>query len=179
MVRQAGELSRGAVFPASLCSRVWIIGARNIPRGPSLLGHAGDEAMPTLGIDPDKVCYLITLARQFQVKVEPAVADPGSNMTDDGFREILEDRADDPVVIEMRQFLTDLNVEEYCNLLALMWVGRGDFDAEIWDEALAEAEALRSERGPDYLIGTPLLSDHLEEGLEELGYSCDETDGRL
>jgi hypothetical protein len=135
--------------------------------------------MPTLGIDPDKVCYLITLARQFQAKVEPVEADPGSNMADDGFREILEDYADDPVVIEMRQFLTDLNVEEYRNLLAVMWVGRGDYDAEEWDDALTEAEAVRAERGPDYLIGTPLLSDHLEEGLEELGYSCEETDSGL
>jgi hypothetical protein len=105
--------------------------------------------------------------------------DPGSNMADDGFREILEDYADDPVVIEMRQFLTDLNVEEYRNLLAVMWVGRGDYDAEEWDDALTEAEAVRAERGPDYLIGTPLLSDHLEEGLEELGYSCEETDSGL
>lgn len=135
--------------------------------------------MPALGIDPDKVCYLITLARQFQVRVEPAVADPGSNMADDGFRGILVDQPDDPVVIEMRQVLTDLNVEEYRNLLALMWVGRGDYDMEAWDEALAEAEALRGERGPEYLIGTPLLSDHLEEGLEELGYSCEATDSRL
>lgn len=132
--------------------------------------------MPTLAIDPDKVCYLITLARQFQVKVEPVEADPGSNMADDGFREVLEDYADDPVLIEMRQFLTGLNVEEYRNLLALLWVGRGDYDADEWDEAVNEAEALRAERGPDYLIGTPLLSDHLEEGLDELGYSCEETD---
>ena len=135
--------------------------------------------MPTLGIDPDKVCYLITLARQFEVKVEPADVEPGSNQVDDGFLQVLEDHAGDPVVIEMRQFLTDLNVEEYRNLLALMWVGRGDYDVEEWDEALAEAEALRIERGPDYLIGTPLLSDHLEAGLEELGYSCEATDSGL
>jgi hypothetical protein len=135
--------------------------------------------MATLGIDPEKVCYLITLARQFQAKVEPVEADPGSNMSDDGFREILEDYADDPVLLEMRQFLTDLNVEEYRNLLAVMWVGRGDFDVDSWNEALTEAEAMGAERGPDYLIGMPLLSDHLEEGLEELGYSCEETDSGL
>ncbi|HEX2114417.1 MAG TPA: DUF3775 domain-containing protein [Alphaproteobacteria bacterium] len=135
--------------------------------------------MATLGIDPDKVCYLVTLARQFQVKVEPVMADEGSNMSDDGFREVLEDFAEDPVVIEIRQFLTDLNVEEYRNLLALLWLGRGDYTKEDWEEALAEAENLSAERGPDYLIGTPLLADHLEEGLAELGYSCEETDSGL
>jgi hypothetical protein len=132
--------------------------------------------MPTLGIDPDKVCYLITLARQFQVKVEPVEVDPGSNMADDGFREILEDYANDPVVIEMRQFLAALNEEEYRNLLALLWVGRGDYDVDEWKDALEEAEGLREERGPDYLIGTPLLSDYLKDGLDELGYACEETD---
>ena len=132
--------------------------------------------MPTLAIDPDKVCYLITLARQFQVKVDPVESDPASNMSDDGFREVLEDYADDPVVIEMRQFLVGLNEEEYRNLLALLLVGRSDHDGDEWDEALGDAETLRRERGPDYLIATPLLSDHLEEGLNELGYSCEETD---
>jgi hypothetical protein len=163
---------------AFVCTRSLLL-CGTIARAWSLAAHAGEDAMATLGIGPDKVCYLITLARQFQAKVEPVEADPGSNMADDGFREILADYADDPVVIEMRQFLTDLNVEEYRNLLAVMWVGRGDYDVEEWDEVLTEAEAVRAERGPDYLIGTPLLSDHLEEGLEELGYSCEETDSGL
>jgi hypothetical protein len=132
--------------------------------------------MPTLGIGPEKVCYLVALARQFQVKVEPVEPDPGSNMADDGFREVLEDYADDAVVIEMRQFLSGLNVEEYRSVLALLWLGRGDYDKEEWDDALAEAETLRSERGPDYLIGMPLLSDHLEDGLNQLGYSCENTE---
>jgi hypothetical protein len=135
--------------------------------------------MATLGIDPDKVCYLITLARQFQVKVEPVMAEEASNASDDGFREVLEDFADDPVLAEMRQFLTDLNAEEYRNLLALLWVGRGDYAGADWDEALAEAENAGADRGPDYVIGTPLLGDFLEEGLNELGYSCEDTDSGL
>lgn len=132
--------------------------------------------MPTLGIDPEKVCYLVALARQFQVKVAPVEPNPGSNMSDDGFREVLEDYADDPVMTEMRQFLAGLNVEEYRSVLALLWLGRGDYDKREWDAALAEAETLRSERGPDYLIGTPLLSDHLEDGLNQLGYGCANTE---
>ena len=135
--------------------------------------------MATLGIDPQKVCYLVTLARQFQVKVDPVMADEASNMADDGFREILEDFVDDPVLIAMRQFLTDLNVEEYCGVLALLWLGRGDYDKDEWEEALDEAEGLRAERGPDYLIGTPLLGDLLQEGLGQLGYSCENTESGL
>jgi hypothetical protein len=138
-----------------------------------------EDAMATLGIEVEKVCYLATLARQFQVKVDPVTADEASNMTDDGFRAILQDFADDPVTIEMRQFLTDLNVEEYRNVLALLFLGRGDYDKDEWREALSEAETVAAERGPDYLIGTPLLADLLQEALDQLGYSCEETDSGL
>ena len=145
----------------------------------AMLGIDPEKQMAALEIDPEKVCHLITLARQFQVKVDPVVPDEASNTTDDGFREILENYADDPVVIEMRQLLTDLNVEEYRDMLALLWLGRGDYDKDEWDEARDEADALRAERGPEYLIGTPLLGDLLQEGLSQLGYSCENTDSGL
>jgi hypothetical protein len=136
--------------------------------------------MPTLGIALEKVCYLIVLARQFQAKVDPVVSDPGSNMTDDGFREVLEDFTDDPVVLEMRQHIEGLNEEEYTNLLALMWLGRGDYSKEEWDDILVDARSVEDERGADYLIGTPLLADYLEDGLDQLGYSCEDFEqGRL
>ncbi|HEX6980122.1 MAG TPA: DUF3775 domain-containing protein [Alphaproteobacteria bacterium] len=136
--------------------------------------------MATLGIDPDKVCYLIVRARQFHAKVEAVEPDPGSNVSDDGFREILEDYDDDPIVIEMRQFIESLDEEEYANLLALMWIGRGDYAVDEWNDVLAEARALEDERGADYLIGTPLVGDYLEEGLSQMGYSCEDfEEGRL
>jgi hypothetical protein len=136
--------------------------------------------MSTLAIESDTVCYLIVLARQFGAKVAPAIPDPGSNATDDGFQNVLEDRANDAVVSEMRQFLRALDAEEYVNLLALMWLGRGDYAIEEWDDAIAEAQSLSAERGPDYLIGTPLLSDYLEEGLTAFDRSCTDFEkGRL
>lgn len=133
--------------------------------------------MPTLGINPDKVCYLISRVRQFQAKVEPVEPDPGSNMVDDGFREILEDYADDAVLAEIRQFVDALNEEEHRNLLALLWLGRGDYDKEEWADALAEGRTDRAARGVDYLIRMPLLAEHLEEGLNQLGYACEGMEG--
>ncbi len=136
--------------------------------------------MPALGIAPEKVCYLIVLARQFQAKVEPVVPDSGDNMSDDGFRAILEDIGDDAVVLEMRQHIEGLNEEEYTNLLALMWLGRGDYTKEEWDNILVDARAVEDERRPNYLIGTPLLANYLEEALNQLGYSCEDFEqGRL
>jgi hypothetical protein len=44
-------------------------------------------------------------------------------------------------------------------------------NAEDWREALKEARRIHDEKETDYLIGTPLLADDLEEGLSQLGYS--------
>jgi len=56
--------------------------------------------------------------------------------TDDADREILFDYPDDPTVEEIRGFLESLNEDEATELLALVWVGRGDFDVDEWEEAV-------------------------------------------
>ncbi|THD74097.1 DUF3775 domain-containing protein [Thalassobius vesicularis] len=78
---------------------------------------------------------------------------------------------------ELRAFLERLTEEEQTDLVALMWVGRGSFDADEFQEARETAMAEATVPTPDYLMGTPHLSDHLEAGLEELGLSAyDEED---
>lgn len=133
-----------------------------------------------LTIAPEKVCYILIKAREFDVKVAPQDPDPGSNPTDDQSAEILSDRLDDPTYQELVGALRSLNEDELAELLALTWVGRGDYGKEEWQEALAEARRLPQKRTPRYLIGTPLLSDYLEEGLSALGHSCEDYEiGRL
>lgn len=129
--------------------------------------------MPTLGIDPDKVCAFIARVRQFQAKVAPVEPDPASNMSDDGFREILEGYGNDAVESEIRQFIGGLNEEEYRNLLALMWIGRGDYDKSEWDTALAEADRLGNDFNPGFFIRNPLLAEHIEDALNQFGYVCE------
>jgi hypothetical protein len=58
-------------------------------------------------------------------------------------------------------------------LLALMWLGRGDYDADSWPEALREARDSTIASVTDYLVGTPLLGDFLEEGASALGLSLE------
>ncbi|MGH1353665.1 MAG: DUF3775 domain-containing protein [Thalassovita sp.] len=81
---------------------------------------------------------------------------------------------------ELRAFLENLTEEEQVDLVAVMWVGRDSFDAEEFQEARETAIAEASVPTPDYLIGTPHLSDHLEAGLEALGLSAlDEEDALI
>lgn len=72
---------------------------------------------------------------------------------------------------ELRAFIDALNDEEKANLVALTWIGRETYDPEDWEEAVATARAEASTPTADYLLGTPLFSDYLEDGLEKLGIS--------
>jgi len=129
---------------------------------------------PELNISADKVCYIILKAREFDVKVEPSESDPGSNPTDDAGGEVLEDHGDDPTVAELRSAIDDLNDDEVVDLIALAWVGRGDFGREGWLEAKALARERHKRKSAGYLMGMPALGDYLEEGLATLGHSCED-----
>ena len=118
------------------------------------------------------VCAVIARAREFHAKVEIVEPDPGSNPSDEDMREVLEDYPDDPVQQELRQILSDLNNDQLADLLALTWLGRGDFDKSEWNAMRAQALRLDPRRTPDYLIETPLVADYLAEGLAALGLSC-------
>jgi hypothetical protein len=129
--------------------------------------------LPTLTISPEKAFLIVAKARQFDAK--DGVTDPesGSNGSDDGMRSVLEDRKGDPVRAELVSFIHDLNEDEQIDLVALTWLGRGDGGIENWDELRAEAARAHNKRTASYLLGMPLLSDHLEEALSIFGYSAE------
>ena len=120
-----------------------------------------------LTISPEKVCYVIAKARELDVKVAPEELD------DDGMSRILEDYADDPTLEELKSFLEAQSDDELSELLALTWIGRGDYTAEDWQEVLSQVRDVREKHTVDYLLGTPLLPDYLEEGLAQFGLSCE------
>ena len=80
---------------------------------------------------------------------------------------------------ELRGFMETLNEDEQAEVVAIMWIGRGSFEAEDFSEALATARAEATTPTADYLLGTPHLSDHLEAGLEALGVDPSEAEGDL
>ncbi len=61
-------------------------------------------------------------------------------------------------------------------MIALSWLGRGDYTGEEWDEAQREALTVVDKKAADYLLGIPLLADFLEEGLNELDLSCEDVE---
>ena len=120
----------------------------------------------------DKVCALIRQARRFDVKEGDTYPDAGSNPIDDGYVGTLEASPDDAVEEELRAFLDGANTDEQASLVALVWLGRGDFEAEEWAGALKAARERSGPPAADYLLGIPNLPDLLGEGLAALGHSC-------
>jgi hypothetical protein len=137
-----------------------------------------DEDMIELGISVEKVRFIIVKARQYDAKEGDSDPDEGSNASDDGEADVLEDKPEvDAVRSELVQFINGLNEEEQINLVALAWVGRGTFDIDDWDEAIDTARTEHNKRTAQYLLGLPLLGDYLAEGLEAFDEDFDdETD---
>ena len=135
---------------------------------------AESEDAPALTISPEKVCFIIIKAKEFDAKDEVTEPNPGSNPADDKDTAILEDHEDDPVLEELTSIIDSLSEDEQIDLVALAWLGRDDYVASDWPTVREDAAAAHNDRTAEYLIGSPLLGDFLEEGLSMLGYSCEE-----
>ena len=135
---------------------------------------AESEDEGPLTISPEKVCFIIIKAREFDAKDETTEPDPGSNPSDDMDIEVLEEHEDDPVVEELTSLINSLSEDEQIDLVALAWLGREDYTADDWPAVREEAARAHNRRTAEYLLGIPQLGDFLEEGLAMLGYSCEE-----
>jgi len=136
--------------------------------------------MPNLSISSEKVCYLIVKAREFDVEEGSSDPDSGSNATDDGVIDVLEEGGENAVEQEIRVFIVELGEEEKADLIGLLRLGRGDGTMEEWSAMRSEGHREHAGRVAAYLMGEPLLSDYLEEGLSQFGFSCAEFEiGRL
>ena len=131
-----------------------------------------EEVSDQLTISPEQAFYIIVKAREFDEQVESTDPDSGSNPADDREVDVLEGDADDPIQQELEEALDALNVDEQLDLLALTWLGRGEYSS--FAEAREEASDMRDKHITDYLIGTPKLGDFLEEGLAQLGLSLED-----
>ncbi|MGQ3296771.1 DUF3775 domain-containing protein [Reyranella sp.] len=129
---------------------------------------------PAIAIATDMVCHIIVKAREFDVQDVETDPDSASNAADDGGISILEEHEDDPTEAELVAFIEALDEDEKVDLVALLWLGRGDGDLEDWEDLRIQARDSRNDRTSAYLLGQPLLADHLADGLSALGLSCED-----
>ena len=127
-----------------------------------------------LEIDPRTVYFLILKAREFDDKDDPGQAALDARPAEETIEADMHYFADDPVAQELKDAIEALNEDEQAELVALTWIGRGDFTSEEWDEVVRTARQRRTNPTADYLLGTPLLGDYLEEGLTQLGLTLED-----
>lgn len=127
-----------------------------------------------LSTNPETVCFLINKAHEFHAKEGVVIPEVPNSPADDWGRQVLADHIDDLSYQEMLYAINDLEPDQACELLALMWLGRGDYEAEEWQQALSDAQESWDESTVHNLIATPLVADYMAEGLDLLGYRCEE-----
>jgi hypothetical protein len=123
-------------------------------------------------INTEKVCFIIVKARELECEDEGVEGD-ASDVADDKFVNIMTEEAFETVRAELQAYIDALDEDEQCELVALTWVGRGDFTAQDWDAAVVQARERHRGSTSEYLLGIPLLASLLEDGLEEVGESCE------
>ncbi|HSO81138.1 DUF3775 domain-containing protein [Thiocapsa sp.] len=125
-----------------------------------------------LHIPLESICGIIDMAREFQSKEEVVLPDNPSSPTEDWALQVLADHSEDYSVQAMTEAIGEMSQRQRAELVALMWIGRGDYDLEEWETAVDDALGDYSLRAAAYLLAHPMVSDDLEEGLLALGYSC-------
>ncbi len=79
----------------------------------------------------------------------------------------------------LRGFIADLDEVAQHELVAVMWIGRGAFEPDEFDDALQTAIHEATTPTADYLTGTPHLAENLEAGLESLGYDVHDEESAI
>lgn len=127
-----------------------------------------------LGISLESVAAIVDAARAVQEGEES-----GALAREEEDEEGL-DAEDDENMDEdaLRAFIADLNEDEQASLIALAWVGRGDYSGEEFEEARTLAKERNIRDPSEYLLGIDMLGDMLEEGLSELGLSLEDAGGK-
>jgi hypothetical protein len=124
--------------------------------------------MDPLTLGPEFLRSLILKLRAVMAQEDEVSPDSGSNPTDDERSATLQDTADNLTRAEIEAQIDDLEPDQQAELVALMWVGRGDLEPEEWDEALALAADRAEGDTAFYLLSHPHVADYLDEGIERL-----------
>lgn len=125
-----------------------------------------------LHIKLEALCYIIEKAREFQAKEDVVLPDTPSSPSEDWALQILADHSEDFSLREMTRAIGEMSERQRAELVALMWLGRGDYSLDEWEGAVDDAIGDYSLNASSYLLSHPMVSDDLEEGLIMHGYSC-------
>jgi hypothetical protein len=127
-----------------------------------------------LHIPLEAICYIVAKTRELQAKEEVVIPDSPTGPSEDWALQVLADHSGDYTLAELADCIGEMSQRQRAELIALMWVGRGDYAVDDWEQAVDDAIGDHSVRAAAYLLSHPMVSDDLEEGLIAHGYSCED-----
>ena len=130
-----------------------------------------------LNITIDKVAYIAFMIRQEGQSYgggADAYSDKSFDLESQHNIDDFEDNVERGINPELVEYIDDLNEDEAIDLVCLMWIGRGTYSVDQLAEARQVAVEEATHKTSDYLLGTPMLSDYLEAGLIEFGFTPEE-----
>jgi hypothetical protein len=138
------------------------------------MARAPDDDDVDLGVSLETVATVVDLARSLQVKEET----DADQVTEDANSEaaLLQETPDDMTEGALRQFIDELNDDEQAAMIALAWIGRGDYGPEDWDEARSLAAERNESDAASYLLDMEMLGDLLAEGVASFGLSIEDVE---
>lgn len=136
------------------------------------MAERDDDEEFDLGISLESVAAIADAARAVQ-ESEESGALARDEEDEDGLDADDDENMDEDA---LRAFIAELNEDEQASLIALAWIGRGDYTGEEFEEARTLAKERNIRDPAEYLLGIESLGDILEEGLDELGLSLEDTD---
>lgn len=127
--------------------------------------------MDELTIEPGYLRRLVFKMRAVMLGDEDQPRDARDNVMQGGHHVTLnEEVGADPTREELVEEIEGMDPEHQYELVALMWLGRGDFDGTEWEEALALAAERADTPTAQYLLSHPMAADEIASGLEALGH---------
>ena len=123
--------------------------------------------MDELSLNPRFLQNLILRTRAL-VAQEGQISDDDGNLSDDPGPAAPRFDREDLTRAEIAAEIEDLEPDQQAELVALMWIGRGDMEPEEWRETVEMAADRQDGPTSRYLLSHPHVADHIEEGLDLL-----------
>src|SRR3569832_1479179 len=92
-----------------------------------------------LEINPETLCLVIAKAKEFHAKEAVVIPDEPLSPGEDWARHVRADHDDDLTYHEVGAAIDDLEPDQQIALVALMWLGRGDYSKDQWEAACTDA----------------------------------------
>jgi hypothetical protein len=121
-----------------------------------------------MDISVEKLAELIDYLRIMDAKEATADMARGDDSYDDGSSHSLEMNPDDGTGQQIRGVIDGLDIDEQADLIALLWIGSGDFEPSEWMVARRRAAERLPRSVSKHLMGIPDVGDLLEEGLAKM-----------